>query len=226
MSHAGFDLLPPSVRERVLCGRASRRVRMSAACIAALAGLLFVGTRWLESRSERLLADARATGAPVVELEEEIRRLDAERRAIAASLDLQRAIGVPIPASALIRGIAAAMPRGSLLESVELEYANVQGTARKSRRASREDAQPREIRGEIAGVAPSEADVGALVDALEALAPIARVGLESSRSREFEGHAAREFRVTFRIDLERRWRLPSIVTQQAHASEGPKEPTP
>jgi hypothetical protein len=212
MSRVGFDLLPSSTRERVLRGRASRRVHGASIAIAAVAAGLFVGARWLDGHSARQLAAARETGAPVVALEEEIRRLDGERRKIAESLDLQRAVGVAIPASALVRGIAGALPKGSMLESIDLEYANVQGAARKTRRAPKDEAAPREVRGEIAGIAPGESDVGALVDALEALAPLSRVSLESSRSREFEGRSVREFRVTFRIDLERRWKLPALAT--------------
>jgi hypothetical protein len=211
MSRHCLELLPPSTRERVLRGRASRRVHVASVAIAVVAAGLFAGARWVDGNSARQLAAARETGAPVVALEEEIRRLDGERRKIAESLDLQRAVGVAIPASALVRGIAGALPKGSMLESIELEYANVQGAARKSRRAPKDEALPREVRGEIAGIAPGESDVGALVDALEALAPLSRVSLESSRSREFEGRSVREFRVTFRIDLERRWRLPALA---------------
>lgn len=215
MSRGGFDLLPSSVRERVLRARASRRVHGASVAIAVLAAGIFAGARWLDGHSSSQLASARETGAPVVALEEEIRRLDGERRKIAESLDLQRAVGVAIPASALVRGLAGALPKGAMLESIDLEYANVQGVARKTRRSAKDEPAPREVRGEIAGIAPGEADVGALVDALGALAPLSRVSLESSRSREFEGRSVREFRVTFRIDLERRWKLPALAAGDA-----------
>ena len=43
------------------------------------------------------------------------------------------------------------------------------------------------------------------------LAPVARVSLESSRSREMLGKSVREFRIGFTVDLERRWRLPELA---------------
>ena len=42
--------------------------------------------------------------------------------------------------------------------------------------------------------------------------PLTRVTLESSRTYEFRGKNAREFKVTFAADLDRRWKLPQITT--------------
>jgi hypothetical protein len=45
---------------------------------------------------------------------------------------------------------------------------------------------------------------------------VSRVALESSRSREFMGRQVREFRVTFAVDLEKRWKLPEVAATAAH----------
>jgi hypothetical protein len=73
------------------------------------------------------------------------------------------------------------------------------------------------LRGEIAGIATDESDVGRIVDAIGGLTPVSRVALESSRSREFLGRNVREFRVTFAVDLEKRWTLPSMLDQSLAA---------
>jgi len=101
----------------------------------------------------------------------------------------------------------------------------VQGTNKKIRRTARDERTPRELRGEIAGLALDEADVGRIIDSLSALAPMSQVSLESSRSREFRGRGAREFRIQFRVDLEKRWKLPEVVAsvpaEQPAAEERP-----
>ena len=129
---------------------------------------------------------------------------------------------VAIPASAIVRAVAGALPSGAMLERIGLEYANVQGTNKKIRRVAKDEATPRQLRGEIAGIAANESDVGRLVDGLASLAPMSQVSLESSRSREFRGKNAREFRINFTVDLDRRWRMPAV----AAAAEPAKETAP
>ena len=43
------------------------------------------------------------------------------------------------------------------------------------------------------------------------LMSLSKVSLESSRSYEFRGKNAREYKVSFVADLEKRWRLPEIA---------------
>ena len=140
-----------------------------------------------------------------------IAALRAEHARIEERLETQRAIGVAIPASAVVRAVAQALPEGALLERIGLDYANVQGTNKKIRRGAKDEVQARELRGEIAGIAANEADVGRIVDGLAALAPMSQVSLESSRSREFNGRNVREFRIDFRVDLEKRWKLSEVA---------------
>jgi len=221
MSMHEVNLVPPSIAARIGGGRASRRVSACAGALAALALGIAAFARWTDTRSAAALAAARESSAPVIAIEEEITAMLAEEDRIASSIELQRSMGVAIPASGIVRAIAQALPDGSVLDRIGLEYANVQGTSKKLRRAGKTDDAARELRGEIAGIAMDESDVGRIVDGLAALAPIGQVSLESSRSREFRGGNAREFRIRFTVDLEKRWRQPEI----ADAAQ-PKEGTP
>lgn len=211
MSRHGFDLLPTSTAARTSRLRASRRAAFAAAAMTSLAAAIALGATWLDGRSAAILEGARASGAPVVAIEGEIARLREERRAIAAQLDVQRSIGVAIPASDLIHAVATSLPQGATLEHLSLAYDNVQGTTRKLRRGAKDEVLPRTLRGELRGIAADEAGVGRIVDALGALAPLEEISLESSRSREFHGRSVREFRIGFRVDLEKRWRLPALA---------------
>ena len=219
MSRNELNLVPRSIVERVVRGRASRRVLWAAGALGAVALGLTASARWIDQRSAAQLAAARASSGPVIALEEELAGLRAERRTLEQSLETQRAVGVAIPASAVVRAVAASLPTGAVLERIDLDYANVQGTNKKIRRAGRDEQVQRELRGEIAGIAANESDVGRIVDSLAALTPVAQVSLESSRSREFRGRNAREFRIQFKVDLEKRWKLPEIATVDAQAQE-------
>jgi len=213
-----FELLPSMTRSRVARLRATRRTALAAATTTAAAAAIAIGAIWLDRHSSALLADAQASGAPVMAIEEEIARMREEGRAIEAELELQREIGVTIPASGLIGAIATSLPDGATLERLALAYDHVQGTNRKLRRSAKEEPLPRTLRGELRGIAADEAGVGRIVDALGALAPLEEVSLESSRSREFLGRSVREFRIAFRIDLEKRWRLPELASISASAA--------
>jgi hypothetical protein len=214
------NLVPDRIAGRVRGGRASRRVLAASALLGATAIGLAGVARWTDARSSAQLAAARETSAPVIALEEEIAGLRAERAALERRVETQREVGVSIPASAVVRAVAASLPTGAMLERIDLDYANVQGTNKKIRRAGKGEDPQRELRGEIAGIAANESDVGRIIDSLTALAPMSQVSLESSRSREFRGRGAREFRIQFKVDLEKRWRLPEV----ASADEGKVAP--
>jgi hypothetical protein len=220
-SRVELNLVPASILRRVMRRRSSRAVWSLSACVFLASGGLIAGASWLDARSANLEHMARERGAPVVLLEEEIAQLLVQRNEIDARLDGQREVGVAIPAASIVRTIAKQLPSGTVLDRVSLEYANVQGATRRVRRSAKEVDPLRELRGEIAGIALDESDVGRIVDAVGALAPVSRVALESSRSREFLGRNVREFRVTFAVDLEKRWALPPIADDAfaAHGSQ-------
>ena len=62
---------------------------------------------------------------------------------------------------------------------------------------------PRVLVAEVAGFAASDADIAELVERLSNRAPFAAVNLDFSRTRGLRGRSAREFRLSFKIDLEK-----------------------
>ncbi len=221
MSTRTFNLIPPEIALRVARGRATRTVFACSGLLAALAAGMFACAHWMDSKSAEALARAQSSGAPVVAIEAEIAALHAEHSAIDELIETQRALGVSIPASAVVGAIQSSLPNGALLERIDLEFANVQGSQRVMKRNAKPVETPRVLNGEISGIASDEGDVGAMVDALAALAPMQRVSLESSRSREFRGRSAREFRVTFTVDLDRRWKLPALSAAASETGVAP-----
>lgn len=214
MSREQFDLVPETVKQRIALARRSRRANAASMAIASMTVAVLAGSMWLDGHSRQTLEKARETAGPALALVGETERLAREAQALATKIDLQRAVGVQIPASGLVQAIGHSLPAGATLEKISLDFMHVQGTERKARRGAKAEVPPRELHGEIAGIASSEADVGMLVDRLEGIAPLKAVSLESSRSREFRGRAAREFRVSFKVDLDRRWEMPAIAGAQ------------
>lgn len=220
MNDGRLDLLPIDVRARIARGRIARRLLALAVAVTGLAAATAATSVWVDRHAQRLLQSVRTEAETVLAIESEIRQLELQRKVSRDLLEQQRALAVTVPASGLIGAVSGALPQGAVLEKIELDFLNIQGEARKGRRAARVDKEPRELKGEIAGIAASDGDVGSIVDALVKVAPISNVSLESSRSREFRGASVREFRITFRVDLERRWRMPAMSAEALSSMEG------
>lgn len=222
MSNRLFQLVPQSNLDRVRNLRGSRCLTGISASIAAVAVACLAGSTWLDMHSRGMLASAMETGAPVIKIEQEVDALRTVDTELTKALTLQRSLGVSIPANGVVRAVADVLPEGAMIRSISLDFQNVQGSARRQRRTAGKDsdtAAPRVLACVIEGIAADDADVGALVDGLARLPSFSRVNLESSRSYEFRGRNAREYKITFHADLERRWRLPQLASVSVAAAE-------
>ena len=65
-----------------------------------------------------------------------------------------------------------------------------------------------------------DATIARLVESLSAREPFEQVNLESSRNREFNGVQAREFRVSFSVNLDEPW---TVRANAVHAAVESKE---
>jgi hypothetical protein len=213
MSRRQFHLLPTTTVARVCANRATRGVVFTSGCIASVAVVLLGLSTWLDTTSRATLAVAQKEGAPVIQIEQEVAALRLVEQQIVKSLALQRSLGNTIPANGVIRAVSETLPRGALIKSITLEYQNVQGNNRKQRKGAKESdaANPRTLVCVVEGIALDDRDVGAIVDGLGRLPSLSKVSLESSRSYEFRGKNAREYKVSFVADLEKRWKLPEIA---------------
>jgi hypothetical protein len=213
MSRRQFHVLPASTVARIRLGRATRGIVFTSGLIAGLAVVVLGASTWLDAHSRAQLAAAQKEGAPVIRIEQEVDALRAVERQIVRSLTLQRSLVNTIPANGVVRAVSESLPRGALIKSITLEYQNVQGTNRKQRKGAKESdaATARSLVCVIEGIALDDRDVGAIVDGLGRLPALSKVTLESSRSYEFRGKNAREYKVSFVADLEKRWKLPQIT---------------
>ncbi|MSR40285.1 MAG: hypothetical protein EXS10_00055 [Phycisphaerales bacterium] len=216
-----FNLLPPRIRALVAARNATRRLTRWTCAIALCAGVVFSLFAWRARVAEARLASLRTEAAAIVVLEEQLRELGASIHATDAQIALQRSVASPIDASRLVHAIAALVPVDAVLERLSLRGENLNGEERAKRRRV-ESASARRYVCEVSGVAADDATIARFVEDLAARDPFQSVNLESSRNREFNGVEAREFRVSFSVDLDERW---SVRTESAHAqAEGEKSP--
>jgi hypothetical protein len=67
------------------------------------------------------------------------------------------------------------------------------------------------ISGRLAGFAATDETIASLVSALQTQNPFGFVSMDYSKSRIIRGARAREFRVSFLIDLESDWEVSRLV---------------
>jgi len=175
MSMRRIDLMPADIRARAEAGQRLRRTIGFCLAVAVLAG---GATTWSSIRAEQ-------TGRDLIRLEAMARQsLELESQTIAcakAARDIEsavrdyRAVALPMPVSSLLAGIVEALPPGSTLESLSMEYDDGHRIGADATVARRMSGQP------------------AFED----------VRLEASRSRTVRGRPARGFSILFTVDLDR-----------------------
>jgi len=67
------------------------------------------------------------------------------------------------------------------------------------------------ISGRLAGFAATDEMIASLVSTLQTQAPFGSVSMDYSKSRTVRGMRAREFRVSFLIDLESQWEVSRLI---------------
>jgi hypothetical protein len=217
MRQHSIDLLPESVRAR---GQAGLRMgRFIAISVAALSALVVTATHsrvMLRSEQEQfVIASAEANQLFATETRAvELRKILADTQAFTSMYDR---IALPLDVSAVAATVINALP-----ESVTLDQLDVDAGARMVSRSPRSkgvDAKaqtpPRVLTAEVSGFASTDQHIAELVAVLEATPPFRDVNLDFSRTRRVNGRDAREFRLSFRIDLDTPYTAPTNATAAA-----------
>ncbi len=209
MSQPPIDLLPESIRARsqaaVVAGR------YIAALLIASMLLLVPATHsrfQLESAHDRMRA-AEEQADLVLTAEAKASQLRDELRETRVFIDRYEHLAMPIPMSRLIATITNELPPSATLDRIDLNAAGRNARSSVRRRGLRDNAESRQrfLIGELSGFAASDRDVADLVERLESLGLCRQVSLDFSRTRNIRGRSAREFRVSFRIDLDRAYEV-------------------
>ncbi len=200
-----IDLLPSEIYAQSQVGvRTGRYVVFSIAAVLILAAVT-THARLALSAAEQQLYNTQNEANNVLEIERQAQELRKMRHGLEERIDLYERAALPLEIRRVIATIINDLPVGATLESLDLS-AGVQRSTRSPRSKGRdekaEEQAPRVLVGEISGFAASDQAIAELVAALSDRPPFQRVGLDFSRTREVRGQSAREFRVSFRIDLD------------------------
>lgn len=204
-----IDLLPDSLRARAQARTvASRNISFG---VVALIVLVVVSTHARVQRlnAEDRLRDAEAHAEKVEAHEKKVTALVNELDEVNKYIILYRNAETPISVSGLIASVIERLPASVTLDRVDFQI----GTKRQVRstkrvaggRASEPEPEERVLLAELAGFAVSDNEIAEFVTKLQCSAPFSEVSLDFSRQRLVNEQAAREFRLSFTVDLSRRY---------------------
>jgi len=121
--------------------------------------------------------------------------------------------------SAVMATVVNALPASVTLEQIDIDAGTRAGGRSPRARTTSEKkaaAPPRILTCEISGFASSDGHIAELVNRLEATPPFRNVNLDFTRTRKVNDLDAREFRLSFKIDLNGRYEVVCV-------DDGPKE---
>ena len=202
-----INLLPDSVRVRAQAGvRVRRASGLFASAVLVLVILAIHARVQLHLAGEiHEVTEARANRA--LALEAKSNELNAILQESQTFIDRYKRIAFPIDVTSVIATMINALPPSVTLERVDLSMDRKTRSPRSRGSADEKKAAPRELLGEISGIAASDHHIAELVAVLEAREPFRNVSLDFSRSRPIRGRSAREFRLSFRIDLDQEYEI-------------------
>lgn len=224
MSHRGdqhsIDLLPADLLAQSQAGLRKGRFGGASAVVIVCLVIAATHSRWMLRREQMSRYDISAQASQVFETEASVAKL---RRALANTqqfISIYHKVAYPIEMSAVLATVIKVLPDSVTLDQIDLN-AGARQTARTARfkgeRPTGADKDqptpPRMLIGEISGFAASDQHIAELVSRLSSTAPFRDVTLDFSRTRDVRGQSAREFRLSFHIDLD----VPYQTAGQRHS---------
>jgi hypothetical protein len=181
MQHS-IDLLPDSLRAKSQAGM--RAGRMIAGAMIAIAVLVVTAGHSLVAlvQAQEEMFESSTDAEEIFAAEARIHELRAALKRTQAYMDSYNRIAFPVNVDAGAR-LASRSPRSRGVEPSESAAARV-------------------LQGEVSGFAARDSQIAELVTRLSQTPPFRDVTLDFSRTRDVHGRDAREFRLSFRIDLD------------------------
>jgi len=211
MRQQQINLLPDSVRQQCEAGARTGRLVASIAL-----GILFIVIAATHSRLQ--LDRVRSAHQAAQQMSEEVQASEREAAGLIEELKLvndfiasYERLAMPLDISALVSTIINSLPSSVTLESIDLE-AGERRSVRINRVGSGSDSSrmPRVVVGELTGFARSDEEIAELESLLRANKVFDAVTTDFSRTRNVRNISAREFRMSFRVNLD----APFVVNER------------
>lgn len=199
-----IDLLPPSIRARGQAGLRTGRYVASGVIAVLVIVVASTHARLSLTSAQAELAIATEEADLVLATEARANELTALMDDAREYIDRYQKLSLPLETGAILATVVNGMPSGMTLDRIDIDAG-----ARRSSRSARSrgpsistETPPRVLTGELSGFAPHDRDIAEFVSWLDGLEPFRGVSLDYSRTRDVHGHAAREFRLSFQIQLD------------------------
>ncbi len=209
MTQHSIDLLPDQIRAR---GRASVVAGWYGGAIMAVVVLLAVTAihaRFRLRHAREQLNEAEQRASLVIAAEAQAGALRAQLRETRQFIERYERTALPLEMSRVLATVVNDLPVNVTLDRIDL-VAGVRHTGRSARSRGAGDEtglRPRVLTGELRGFAATDADIAEIVARMESRALYEHVSLDFSRTRVVRERGAREFRISFLIDLDVPYRV-------------------
>ncbi|MAB82318.1 MAG: hypothetical protein CMJ24_02640 [Phycisphaerae bacterium] len=216
MKQHQINLITPRMLERTRAGRRTRRV--VAICATLVGAMLLTATH---ARLEVEQAKTRHESTTIradraLNLERSLTNIDERMQDVHSFMEEYREVAIPLDATRLIATLTRSLPPSITLVELELNYDDGTGSRRHVEGAAR---GPRRMVGEIAGIASSDGDIATLVQLIGSRDPFAEVNLDYSRSRSVRDRPARDFRLSFVVDMDHAFEVNVVSVDAVAAGE-------
>ena len=192
-----MNLLPDQYIER--SKNKARSNRVAVAIIITLCAVAAVATHSrlsMNAAVEHLIVmQTRANSA--LELEIDASSLELKKARLESFIDRYDKEKITFAMGDIVSTITNMLPESMTLEDISLDIVQT------------EDGKG--ISGRLAGFAVTDEMIASLVSTLQTQAPFGSVSMDYSKSRTVRGMRAREFRVSFLIDLESQWEVSRLI---------------
>jgi hypothetical protein len=192
-----MNLLPEQYVER-----SKNKARSSRVAIVIIVTLCAVATVATHSRlsmnsavEHLVVAQSRANSA--LELEIDASSLELRKAKLESFIDRYNKEKIPFAMGDLVATISNLLPMSITIEDLALDIIQTENE--------------KHISGRLAGFALTDESIASLVSSLHAKEPFHDVSMDFSKSRTVRGMRAREFRVSFLINLKSDWELSRMV---------------
>lgn len=221
MKQHQINLITPKMLDRTRAGRRTRRILGT--CVALVAGMLLTATHArLQLEQARTINETTTIRADrALGLEKSLADIDARMSDVHSFMDEYREVAIPLDATRLIATLTRSLPPSITLVELELNYDD--GTNSR-RHVEGDERGPRRMVGEIAGIASSDADIATLVQLIASRDPFTEVNLDYSRSRTVRNLPARDFRLSFIVDMDHAFEVEPIAVTADASTAGEQRP--
>lgn len=221
MKQRTIDLVPDSIRIRSQAGVVAGRYVAALLIAIALMVVTVTHSRLVLDRAHKRLRVVEEQADLVLSAEAKADQLRSRLDDTRDQIRRYRLIAMPLEVSRVIATVTNELPTSATLDRIDL-FSGSRRTNRsaRSRGIRAEDGPaPRILSGELSGFAATDQEVAEIVARLEALGLFKQVGLNFSRTRPVRGRGAREFRISFRIDMDVEYDVVDRVRPELQASQ-------